>query len=100
MMLSYIMVIDKTLPTDLRERSSSGQFLKVPLLTGGNAHEGDFYGIAQAIDGTLDLETFPAVSDELAKVRRSFSCITVTGVCVLTEMSEGLRLWGESHRMA
>jgi carboxylesterase type B len=66
-------VKDKTLPTDLKERLSSGRFLKVPVLTGNNANEGDLFAIAQAANGTLDPVTFPAFSDAFTKVSNLFS---------------------------
>jgi carboxylesterase type B len=61
-------ITDKTLPTDLKERSSSGRFLKVPVLTGTNANEGDLFVIRQAANGTLDAITPREFSDAFTKV--------------------------------
>jgi hypothetical protein len=61
---------DKTVPKNLTSRASEGRFLRVPLLTGNNAQEGDIFIAGQQIllNGTIDPTTFYPLSEIRTRV--------------------------------
>ncbi|KAH9485684.1 Acetylcholinesterase [Psilocybe cubensis] len=91
--LTFNLLFDNiTIFSDIPERAKAGKFLKVPLLGGSTANEGDILTVAAEVAG-LSPPASPFVSEILSDVQTQVNFTCPAGSAAQDRVNAGVRTW-------